>query len=1142
MTKKISDRFLLLESAPRGGGLSEVRKAFDARQSEGGYAAIKLLRHRDNGEVIQIFLKRETEALIALRHPHIVQMLDWGWDSELDRYFIALEWVDRSLKDEMEGGRTMAWPAFFEKIGRPLASALAYAHAREVEHRDIKPGNVLITQDGTLKLADFGISKIRSKVEVADQTVAGYRSDLYAPPEREDAIPFVRDVFSYGVLAIQVLTGGQARDYPDLAPAVDSLDIAPEFRAILRDCVALEPNRRPANATVLEQRLLDADRVCDDRRSRRSNALWLKLTRSAAESMLGLAKGREVDWAKAKAVVLAELGGQVHADFGYNAQAKEITRDTLCVVGNSLFLRLKHDSDTSDRAVIVQAVTRTDEWLVRWREHALPVGPTLTWTFDSPGEDAAYEGMASLVRRLDDHLVRRQEAEHVRDSENLGDLFEGWRRLLDAREEVAAGGRQPLEYQGVTDRGRSLAFHLTRPLEASLIGEEWSVAAYVQAYPVDRGEVTGQEEDTLVLRFKRRGTKIPARGVLLPYLGPSQTALNRQRDALSNVVGGQSASPLLRGIINAPSIAAARPPADIARWFRSDLDTSKREVVRHALGTQDLLLVEGPPGTGKTTVIAEIVEQTLSCSPKTRILIVSQTHIAIDNALRRIEEAGMTGLVRLARPDDPRVAETAQHLLLDKQLKRWSKGVRAKAEAHLDALAAHHGMEARHVKAALTLEELSSVAANLAHVEEYLTALKLQRPSEHTTSARELGERIIDAQQRHDVLLEQRHELYTGAQHVLAGDLTFQEELTASEARAVVEALLGPQDAGRKMMHLVKLQGEWLQRIETDQNLVTAFLRTCQVVGGTALGFLGHPAARDLDFDLCIFDEASKATATEALVPLARARQWILVGDTRQLPPIDEDILRDNQLMADHQLTPDLVQTTLFEHLVRRAQPPIRHMLREQYRMTPAIGNLISTCFYRGELRSPETQLLPGYDQINKPVLWLDTAKLGNRRRESDRSASETSISNRAEAQLAVRRLQVIDRAIEHDVIKPPEDGKLEVLVIAPYGRQVEELHRRLAGARLTRLTCEVLSVDAVQGRECDLAIFSVTRSNEQGQLGFLGQSYWRRINVALSRARFGLTIIGDAPFCGSKPGALRDVLDYMRNHPEECEVRDANL
>ncbi|MFD7951912.1 AAA domain-containing protein [Streptomyces ardesiacus] len=1142
MTDMIKERFLLLGTAPRIGGLSEVRKAVDTSQADGSFAAVKLLRKREDDEIIRIFLERETGALKALSHPHIVQMLDSGWDDGLGRYFIALEWVDRSLKDDLQSGRPPSWATYFERIGKPLASALAYAHTLQIEHRDIKPGNVLITEDGTPKLADFGIAKIRSKVAVTDETVAEYRSNLYAPPEREEAIPYVRDVFSYGVLAIQLLSGSRAKDYPDLVPTLESLEIAPEFRTILRDCVDFDPKKRPANAAVLEQRLLEAGQVCGDRQARRSNALWLKLTRSAAESVLGIARGADVDWARAKAAVLADLSGQVHADFGYNKQTEEIDDHTLRLVGRSFFFRLKSDDEVDDRAVIVQALAKSDDWLARWREHTLAVGPTLTWTFDDPGEDAAYHGMQSLVVRLDEHIAHQEEAKKTREVQNLGDLFEGWRRLLDAREEVAAGGRQPLEYDRVTGSGRTLVFHLTKPTDASLIGEEWSVADYAQGRPVERGEVTTQSDETVALRFARSDAKVPARGVLQPYLGPSQTALNRQRDALTNVAAGQSTNRLLRDVIDNPEGVAVHPPADITQWFRGDLDTSKREVVRHALGSQDLLLVEGPPGTGKTTVIAEIVEQTLRRSPTARILIVSQTHIAIDNALRRIEDAGVTGLVRLGRPDDPRVADSIQHLLLDKQVKRWSKAVRVRAEAYLDDMAKRSGLEARHVKAALLLQELSSVAASLVHVEQHLETLKNQPASDRTTSVRELGEQIVDARQKRDKLLEQRQELFSQAQHVLDGDLTLREDLTAAEARDGVEALLGSQDIGRKMMHLVSLQGEWLQRIGTDQNLVTAFLKTCQVVGGTALGFLGHPAARDLEFDLCIFDEASKATATEALVPLARARQWVLVGDTRQLPPIDEDILRDQRLMADYQLVPELVQTTLFQYLADHTKFPVRHMLREQYRMTPAIGNLISTCFYKEELRSPNPQVLSGYAQVNKPVLWLDTTRLGRQRRESERSAAETSISNRAEAQLAVRRLEVIDKAIGHRIVKPPKDGKLEVLVIAPYGRQVEELRRRLASVRLTHLSPEVLSVDAVQGRECDLAIFSVTRSNDHGEFGFLGQPYWRRINVALSRARFGLIIIGDAGFCGSKPGALRDVLDYMRKHPEECEIRDANL
>ncbi|MFF9074523.1 AAA domain-containing protein [Streptomyces sp. NPDC014872] len=1136
----ISGRFLLLPNTPRAGGLSEVRKAVDTISEEGDYAAVKLLRQRDD-EVSQIFLARETAALKALEHPHIVRMLDSGWDAESGRYFIALEWIEHSLKEEMAAGRPVDWASFFTRIGRPLASALAYAHEHQVEHRDLKPGNVLVTDDGVVKLADFGIAKILSKVVVTDQTVAGYRSTLYAPPEQGDAIPYVRDVYSYAVLAIQVLSGGKAADYPDLLPVLDELALDTEFRTILRTCIDYDPKQRPANAAVLEHRLLEAERICGSRQARRRNFVWLKMTRRAAESLGDAPTDSEADWDQARAAVLADLSGTVHADYGYNQQTGEVDTATLRIFGRTRFLRLVSDERNPDRCVIISAETRPDEWMAKRRERSALIGPVLTWTFDDPGEDPAYDGLTFLLQRLDAHLDERETAARVRETHNLGDLFDGWRRLLEAREELAAGGRQPLDYDRIDGNGRSRVFRLAMPTTASLVGEEWSVAAYPYSRPVDRGEVTAQTEDTLVIRFARPDNTLPGRGVLLPFLGPSQSAINRQRDALTNVAAGQAANPVLRQIIDDPTSITSQPPTDVTTWFRADLDKSKRDVVAHALGSQDLLLVEGPPGTGKTTVIAEIVEQTLKRNAHARILIVSQTHIAIDNALKRIEEAGITGLVRLGRPDDPRVAESAQPLLLDRQVKRWTQGVRARAEKYLDAIASDNGLEARHLKAALLLEELAVVAADLEHVERKLTDLASQPAPDRTTSARELGEEVVTVRARRDQLQDQRAELFAEVQRMLAGELTLREDLSTLDARDAVEALLGPAGPGRELMRLLRLQGEWLQRIGTDQHLITAFLRTRQVIGGTALGFLGHPAARDLEFDVCIFDEASKATATEALVPLAKAKRWVLVGDTNQLPPIDEDLLRDEQIMTDHQLIPELVSTTLFQYLANHTDFPVKHLLREQYRMTPAIGNMISTCFYDEKLLSPNDHALPGYDQINKPVLWLDTSLLPGRR-ESERTAAETSISNLLESKLAARRLEVIDQAIDKQMIKVPDGRPLEVLVIAPYGRQVEELGRRLASLKLKHFTPEVLSVDAVQGRECDLAVFSVTRSNARSEFGFLGQSYWRRINVALSRARFGLIVVGDAAFCRSKPGALRDVLDYMGAHPEECEIRNAYL
>jgi superfamily I DNA and/or RNA helicase len=315
------------------------------------------------------------------------------------------------------------------------------------------------------------------------------------------------------------------------------------------------------------------------------------------------------------------------------------------------------------------------------------------------------------------------------------------------------------------------------------------------------------------------------------------------------------------------------------------------------------------------------------------------------------------------------------------------------------------------------------------------------------------------------------------------------------------------------------------------------------VVAGTCIGFLRHRAVRSLDIDLCIVDEASKATLTEALVPMARAKKWILVGDTRQLPPTDEDLLRATDVLRDNDLSREDVTQTLFRRMADQLPAHSQRLLRQQYRMIRPIGDMISTCFYEGQLVSPNEDGIPGYNVLfDKPVLWIDTAKLGDGRRESAPSGQSKSYANHAEAKLVTDRLDALERAIALNIVKP-QDGtqRLEVLVIAPYKSQVEELQRRVASLSLNHLSPVVLSVDAVQGRESDVTFLSVTRSNARGELGFLGADYWRRINVALSRARFGLIVVGDAEFIRGTTGALKSVLDYITDNPNDCALRLEN-
>ena len=307
---------------------------------------------------------------------------------------------------------------------------------------------------------------------------------------------------------------------------------------------------------------------------------------------------------------------------------------------------------------------------------------------------------------------------------------------------------------------------------------------------------------------------------------------------------------------------------------------------------------------------------------------------------------------------------------------RWAKQVKRSAEEHLEHRATQVGLRSAHLKAALALQQF----AETKKLQDRLDAELALSPQDLTTSladSLELSASNLDLQDRVDNLVDQANRLYTEASRYLGGDLTLPPEMSAQDAETTVGALIGDGPQSRQLLELVKLQGEWLQRVGSDDHLAGVFLDSTQVIGGTCIGFLKHPAVRSLEIDLCILDEASKATTTQALVPMSRARRTVLVGDVNQLPPHDEDLLRRRDLMADHELEESEVRATLLQRLASGLPDSNQHQLTVQYRMIRPIGDLISDCFYEGTLRSPLTTGLTGYELLGKPVLWLDTSHMG---------------------------------------------------------------------------------------------------------------------------------------------------------------------
>jgi hypothetical protein len=1132
----VASHYVLLTVPARETGLSRVRKAVDQR--DGSAVAVKYIKAR-NDRLTEKLFNLESKTLRKLDHPNIVTFRDGGV-AEDGEYFIVLDWVDRSLTDVLADGPWDSWDTVWRDFGRPLLQALAHAHLLEIEHRDIKPSNVLIDPSGAPLLADFGIAKIRGEDQPQpEMTVQGFRSGPYAPPEMDAKLPYVRDVYSVGVLLVQCLSTRKILDFPDIAPALEGVSIPPSIRKVLEACLSTEPSDRPRNASELLATLDAASKHRAAMRAADRRVIWLRLTNAA---VTGLIAG-ELDRPKANARLQADLAGEVHASFKYDRENNEHDRKTLILAGKQFRYMIKLDDDGAGG--VVTAVVEPDfDQLEGLRRRSCTIPPGYGWTPHEPGDrDQAKRSLAELIGLIDDHIEEDRERGRAKAVPVEGDdLFELWLKILDAREELARGERKPMAYKECRVTGRRATFTLTEPTEVNLVGTEWKVEDVQAGRYFGWGEVIDHEGETITL-VGSRFDKVPSKASLVPHIGPSEAALTRQRNAVMAVKDGTGVRPDLRGLLLDPATNAEPMGVPISNW-ELKLDQSKKDAVEDAISAADILLVQGPPGTGKTSFIAETVLQTLRANPGARVLIASQTHVAVDNALERIDKTGIHGLVRLAGVDSSRVDENVQHLLLKEQTRRWADRVRTRAEASIAAQAKAEGIEPHHLRAALLLEQVHAASEQIAALEAHVRAGDNSKdtPSELSTALEAVDEPDDSLQDRLDNLIEYRKDLVSKAQVELRGDLTLPSTPSIEDARSAVELLVGQAQNGHQLLDRLRIQADWLQRMASDDTLDSVYLATTSVVAGTCTGFLRNKAVKVLEFDLCIVDEASKATLTEVMVPLSRARKWILVGDTNQLPPTDEDLLRRRDILDERELTPEHIKETLFQRLADQLPSHSQRMLRTQYRMVRPIGDLISTCFYNGELQSAREDGLEGLDRVfGRPVMWLDTTPLGEERRESAPGGHGTSLANRAEARLIVEQLKTLDAAIGHRLVKPETDAPLDVLVISPYRSQVEDLRRRIAPLTPKHLKIAVMSVDSVQGREADIAFFSVTRSNTDRGLGFIGADYWRRINVALSRARFGLMIVGDRSFIQSSTGALRKVLDHIVQNPDDCEMRLAS-
>ena len=332
---------------------------------------------------------------------------------------------------------------------------------------------------------------------------------------------------------------------------------------------------------------------------------------------------------------------------------------------------------------------------------------------------------------------------------------------------------------------------------------------------------------------------------------------------------------------------------------------------------------------------------------------------------------------------------------------------------------------------------------------------------------------------------------------------------------------------------------------EREGKCVSTLVQGSKVVLATLHGSGGFQLRHER-FDVVVIDEASQALEAQCWVALLSAKKLVLAGDHLQLPPTIKslnDKTQDRSKKSSPETKGFSLETTMFDRLLSLHGPSIKRMLTTQYRMHEKIMRFPSIELYDAKLIAADAvkaRLLKDLpyevqdtEDTREPLVLWDTqgGDFPEKAEDPDNeSASKAPLlsdskSNEMEASLVGHHVaNLVDAGVR------PED----IAVLTPYNAQLVLLARDL---KERFVGIELGSVDGFQGREKEAVIVSLVRSNPDHEVGFLGEE--RRLNVAMTRPRRHLCVIGDSETVGKGSGFLKRWMGFLE---EEADLRYPNV
>lgn len=1200
MATYIADRYRLKKKMNGDGNMASILLCEDTdvdNDERGSSVIIKMFNKPNIGDEDlqkQVF-NREVESLDKLNHKNIVRILDRGFDESFQAFFIVLEYIQgKNFKEAFEDICKYEYVQKLELMEQ-VVEGIEYLHKKNIVHRDLKPSNLMFDKDGTVKIIDFGISRLQDTF-YSDYTLAGFVTKNYSSPEQlvGKTITYQSDIYSLGLIFYEIFTCTHitSRETMD----VSMLPVG--MQNILVKMTKDESNLRYGTISELKRDIEKEKSLLVQTRY-----ISLGFTHNVTKRLATFGYIEKEETTLALKALEEEYAGKCYM---WPAKNKDgLFEGTYELYGQRFISYLKIDQRDDKRFTVISIAFVQPDRLITQKEIAyeIPYGVQI-------GGGVRIHYKAEINAQILSEEVLNHEADYIshRDEDmHQKDITGKWKNILELEKKKINQEKSILTYHNLKineeDASLEIQINTDKAYELNYTSDDMlqmTTKKKIHHY-IDVGHMREFSGGRMIIDMTPQVdySNIASSGEISISMRMAEIALDRQRKALKSILYKENVNPEISDIIFNPTIATSKNNLMLTETDckSREIDKSKLISLEKALSANNMFLLQGPPGTGKTTFISELVYQILygndkyRGNPDAKILIASQSHVAVDHSLAKIKKLiPEIKMIRIGILD--KLSESSREYTLDIFCREWTQKVienckealaRYKQEIGIDESLQEKNsiineIESINQEISELIYELEKVETELERVNildskwqfvnekiatmKQMVAIKTagvteeqlsQIIDEFTENLSVLNDNLASVIDESIALAEQKIELqnrYVSINEKLGvkgHEVDEWKELLGISSNedyqqvkmCIQNALKENKKKYAKYSKVESLCKEWQKRVTQGDGLLQESIADSTIVGATCLGIASLSSAIEFEFDWVIVDEAGKATPPEILVPICLGRKVVLVGDHKQLPPVVDETLLKLQDKERMNISKEDLELSLFEYLERSLSDDCKNILDEQYRMNPVIGDLISKLFYESKLvskTSRKEKTIPLKIYESKPLVWLSTAVRPDRKEEK----ISDSYRNTCEAKIIFEQLLEIDEELGELKLKK------ETAIIAGYRGQRDRLTRLYESdykARFHNMSIEINTVDAFQGRETDIVFYSIVRSNDNGKLGFLKDV--RRLNVAFSRARELLVVVGDHQ-CAQRrldidgqENPFVGIIKFIRDNSDDCMLKE---